>query len=77
MASRSPSRVAARRIGIVGESGSGKTSLALALMRLLPKNVARFDGSVRLDGRELTTLPDDQLRREIRWQRSRWSSRAR
>ncbi|MGH2614320.1 MAG: ABC transporter ATP-binding protein [Thermomicrobiales bacterium] len=56
-------------LGIVGESGSGKSSLALALMRLLPKNVARFDGSVRLDGRELTTLPDDQLRREIRWQR--------
>src|SRR5918998_3148006 len=55
-------------IGIVGESGSGKSSLALALMRLLPKNVARFDGSVRLHGRELTSLPEDQFRREIRWQ---------
>src|ERR687893_2910050 len=55
-------------IGIVGESGSGKSSLALALMRLLPKNVARFDGSVRLTARELTTLPEDQFRREIRWQ---------
>jgi len=55
-------------IGIVGESGSGKSSLALALMRLLPKNVARFDGSVRLNDRELTTLPEDQFRREIRWQ---------
>ncbi|MBA3449651.1 MAG: ABC transporter ATP-binding protein [Chloroflexia bacterium] len=56
-------------IGIVGESGSGKSSLALALMRLLPKNVARFDGSIRLDDRELTTLSDDQFRRDIRWQR--------
>ncbi len=56
-------------IGIVGESGSGKSSLALALMRLLPQNVARFDGSVRLDDRELTTLSDEQFRREIRWQR--------
>src|ERR687889_2318325 len=55
-------------IGIVGESGSGKSSLAYALMRMLPKNVARFDGSVRLDGRELTTLPEDQFRSEIRWQ---------
>ena len=27
-------------LGIVGESGSGKTSLSLALMRLLPKNIA-------------------------------------
>src|ERR687890_27146 len=56
-------------IGIVGESGSGKSSLALALMRLLPKNIARFDGSVQLDGRELTTLPKDQFRREVRWRR--------
>ena len=55
-------------IGIVGESGSGKSSLALALMRMLPRNVARFDGSVRLDGRELTSLSDDRFRREIRWQ---------
>jgi oligopeptide/dipeptide ABC transporter ATP-binding protein len=56
-------------IGIVGESGSGKSSLALALMRMLPKNVARFDGGIRLDGRELTALSNDQFRREIRWRR--------
>ncbi|MGH2561828.1 MAG: ABC transporter ATP-binding protein [Thermomicrobiales bacterium] len=56
-------------VGIVGESGSGKTSLANALMRMLPKNVARFDGTIRLDGRDLRELPDDQFRREIRWQR--------
>jgi oligopeptide/dipeptide ABC transporter ATP-binding protein len=56
-------------LGVVGESGSGKTSLALALMRMLPPNVARCDGSIRLDGRELMTLPLDPFRREIRWQR--------
>jgi oligopeptide/dipeptide ABC transporter ATP-binding protein len=56
-------------IGIVGESGSGKSSLALALMRLLPKNVARYGGSIRLQGRELTTLSGDQFRREIRWRK--------
>jgi len=56
-------------IAVVGESGSGKTSLATALMRLLPKSVARFDGSIRLDGRELTTIPEDEFRRQIRWQR--------
>jgi oligopeptide/dipeptide ABC transporter ATP-binding protein len=38
-------------------------------MRLLPKGVARFDGSIRLDGRELTTLSDEAYRREIRWRR--------
>ena len=56
-------------VGIVGESGSGKTSMATALMRLLPKNVERFSGSIQLDGRELTTLSDDQFRREIRWKK--------
>jgi oligopeptide/dipeptide ABC transporter ATP-binding protein len=38
-------------------------------MRLLPKNIARFDGSIRLNGQELTTLSDEQYRREIRWRR--------
>jgi len=56
-------------VGVVGESGSGKTSLAVALMRLLPKNIARFDGSIRLDGRELRDLSEDDFRKQIRWQR--------
>ena len=56
-------------VGVVGESGSGKSSLANAVMRLLPKGVARFDGSIRLNGRDLTTLSDEAYRREIRWRR--------
>jgi oligopeptide/dipeptide ABC transporter ATP-binding protein len=56
-------------IGVVGESGSGKSSLAFALMRLLPRNTARYEGSVRLAGQELMTLSDDQFRREFRWRR--------
>ena len=56
-------------IAVVGESGSGKTSLANVLMRLLPKRVARFDGSVILDGQDVTKLSDDEYRRQIRWQR--------
>ena len=64
-------------VGIVGESGSGKTSLALALMRMLPKNVARFDGSIQLDGRELTALPTTSFAARSAGSRSPWSSRAR
>lgn len=56
-------------LGIVGESGSGKTSMAAALMRMLPRNVERFRGSIQLDGQELTTLSNDQFRREIRWKK--------
>ncbi len=56
-------------VGIVGESGSGKTSMATALMRMLPKNVARFDGSIQLNGAELTTMDIDAFRRDIRWKK--------
>ncbi|HYO31115.1 MAG TPA: ABC transporter ATP-binding protein [Thermomicrobiales bacterium] len=56
-------------LGVVGESGSGKSSLANALIRLLPKNAAGLSGSVRLHGEELTQLSDEQFRRQIRWRR--------
>ena len=49
------------KLAIVGESGSGKTVSALSLLRLLPQ--ARLAGSVRLQGRELLTLAEPELRR--------------
>jgi oligopeptide/dipeptide ABC transporter ATP-binding protein len=56
-------------VGVVGESGSGKTSLATALMRLMPKNVARFDGVVRLNGQDIMALSAEEYRRQVRWQK--------
>lgn len=56
-------------LGIVGESGCGKSSIALALIRVLPKNVHTYQGSVRLDGRELLPLSQEDFRREIRWRK--------
>ena len=47
-------------LGLVGESGCGKSMTALALMGLLPDG-ARVSGSIRLEGRELTTLSEDAL----------------
>ena len=54
-------------LGIVGESGSGKSSLAIALMRLLPGNVSRYEGQVLFEGRDLMALPDEKFRKEVRW----------
>ncbi len=54
-------------LAIVGESGSGKTSLALALLRLLPRNVAAYDGSVTLNGEPLMDLDDTRFRERVRW----------
>ncbi|MDF3606721.1 ABC transporter ATP-binding protein [Paracoccus sp. DMF-8] len=46
--------------GLVGESGSGKSMTALALIGLLPQG-ARATGRVTLDGRDLLSLPEDEL----------------
>ncbi len=56
-------------LGLVGESGCGKSSTANAIMRLLPKNVALYKGSVILDGDEITRLSDSAFRRNVRWKK--------
>ena len=52
-------------LAIVGESGSGKSVASLSIMRLLPERVSRVEGSVQLEGRELTTL-DSEAMRQVR-----------
>ncbi|MBB6347594.1 peptide/nickel transport system ATP-binding protein [Nonomuraea muscovyensis] len=47
-------------LGIVGESGSGKSVTSLAIMGLLPRD-AQVSGSVRLHGRELIGVEEDEL----------------
>ena len=49
-------------VGLVGESGCGKSMTASTIMRLLPPGGHIVSGSIRLDGRELTTMTDDQMR---------------
>ncbi len=54
---------------LLGESGCGKTSMARALLRLLPRNVADYSGRVRLGGTDIMALSDEAFRRDIRWSR--------
>jgi peptide/nickel transport system ATP-binding protein len=49
-------------LAIVGESGSGKSASSMAILDLLPKN-SRVQGSIKLEGRELTGLTQPQIRR--------------
>ena len=49
-------------VGVLGESGSGKSSLALALMRLLPRNARVVSGKVEYCGRSVTEFSVARLR---------------
>jgi peptide/nickel transport system ATP-binding protein len=50
-------------LAIVGESGCGKTMTALSLLRLVPDPPGRIvDGSIKLDGKDLVTLDEAEMR---------------
>ncbi len=48
--------------GLVGESGCGKTTLALSLMRYLPRSGRVDAGVIRVDGQDLLQLGEAELR---------------
>ena len=56
-----------RAVVIVGESGCGKTSLARAILRLLPRNVDTYTGHIWLDGNDIMTYDEEQFRQNVRW----------
>ena len=49
-------------LGLVGESGSGKSLTCLAVARLLDRSVRVTGGSIRLFGRDLTEIPESEMR---------------
>lgn len=53
-------------IGIVGESGSGKSTLAMGILRLLPDNITEISGEALLNGKDLLSLGEKELR-DVRW----------
>ena len=48
-----------RAVVVLGESGCGKSSLAKAILRLLPRNAGKYAGHVYLDGRDVMQLSDE------------------
>jgi peptide/nickel transport system ATP-binding protein/oligopeptide transport system ATP-binding protein len=50
-------------LAVVGESGSGKSVTAMTLMGLTRSPNARFGGAAQLEGQELITATDEELRR--------------
>jgi len=48
-------------LGLLGESGSGKSVTLRALMRLLPRKRTQITGQVKVAGRDVLALSDDEL----------------
>jgi peptide/nickel transport system ATP-binding protein len=56
-----------RAVVILGESGCGKSSLAKAILRLLPRNVEKYSGEVYLQGQDVMALDEEEFRHNVRW----------
>ncbi len=56
-----------RAVVILGESGCGKSSLAKAILRLLPRNAGTYSGHIYLDGHDIMPLTEEEFRQNIRW----------
>jgi peptide/nickel transport system ATP-binding protein len=49
-------------LGLVGESGAGKSTIAKALLGVLPRTVRITEGEIMFDGKDLRALPPKTLR---------------
>jgi len=58
---------AGRAVVILGESGCGKSSLARAMLRLLPRNVDKYSGRVHLQGEDVMSYDEESFRLNVRW----------
>ncbi|MCL7383170.1 MAG: ABC transporter ATP-binding protein [Thaumarchaeota archaeon] len=56
-------------ITIIGESGCGKSSVAKAIIRLLPRNVSIYKGEIYLDNFNIMSLSEEEFRELVRWNR--------
>ncbi len=52
-----------QRVGLVGESGCGKSTVARAILRLLPPNSETLHGQILFNGVDLLTVEEKEIRK--------------
>lgn len=58
-----------RTIALVGESGCGKSSLAKAIIRLLPRNIDTYNGKIIMEEQDTMELNERSYREAVRWKK--------
>ena len=51
-----------KTVALLGESGSGKTMTSMAIMGLLPAGIRQVDGSIFVNGQDISALSSEQYR---------------
>jgi peptide/nickel transport system ATP-binding protein len=54
---------AGQTLAVVGESGCGKSVTAMSILRLIPEPPGKIAGSIRFEGKDLLSLPEEEMRK--------------